>query len=200
MHHVHHVGLVGERTTTAEEFVLQHDRQIVDAVGLRQAAIGVLAIADDHHAGKARIDLRGGAAMQVRMEPRRRFGLPDGKLRGPHATRPDGVVRPAVHLRGHQQPVPVQCGLLFKAVLHPEWDGIAAPDAHDRPQVARRDAPRPHRRPKPEPVLGISQRQRKRLAGAGFDEPGDRQRWPVGLSGPGPARQCTGCQAGYRRA
>ena len=81
VHDVHHVWLVDELAIAAEALVLQHDRQIVDAVGRGQAAVAVGAVADDHHAGKTRIDLPGRVAVRVRMEPRRRRGLLDRDLR-----------------------------------------------------------------------------------------------------------------------
>ena len=72
VHDVHHVRLVHDLTIASEALVLEHDRQIVDAVGRGQATVAVGAVADDHHAGKSGIDLPGRVPVRVRMEPRRR--------------------------------------------------------------------------------------------------------------------------------
>ena len=81
MHHVHHVGLVDELAVAPEPLVLQHDRQIVDAIGRGQTAIAVGAVADDHHAGKSRVNLPGRISVRVGMEPGRCGRLLDRDLR-----------------------------------------------------------------------------------------------------------------------
>ena len=141
MHDVHHVGPVHDLAVAAKPLVLQHDRQVVDAIGRGQPAIAVGTVADDHHAGEARVDLRGSLPVRVRMEPVRACGLLDRDLRRPHRSRPDRVVRAAVDVGRHQHPVPMQRRLLIEPVLDAERDGVAVADTHDRTQVAGRDAP-----------------------------------------------------------
>ena len=78
-----------------------------------------------------------GMMVRVGMEPGGCGRLPDRDLRRPGSARPDRVVRSAVEVRGHEQPVPMQGRVLVQLVLHAERDRVAAAHAHHRPEVAR---------------------------------------------------------------
>jgi hypothetical protein len=60
---------LGELVGSVEAAVLNDDRDVVDPVLIRQVECGRVGIVDDEHARHTAVDVLGGAAVQVRVEP-----------------------------------------------------------------------------------------------------------------------------------
>ena len=175
-HRRHRASIVGQGAIAAESAVLQHERKIVDAIVVRQAALAVPIVADEQQAGKAEIDLKCGRAMRMRVIPQRRRRLIELEIGTPHAAGLDRIMWSAIDGAGNDPTMPVDRGRFFQLVADRESGVVAAPQKQRRPQIRCRKAVRRHRRIRPESVLRSARDDLDRvILRTSIDETGDGQ-------------------------
>ena len=142
---VHEVGVarpVDGLAGRGEALVLEDEDEIVDAGGRREAAVRVVAVVDDEHAGEAGVDARCGLAVEVGVVPERRRRLVDRQARMPFRPGRDRQVRAAVERAGNEQAVPVDGDRHIRAVDYARGHLGSAAHADDGPEIRAIEAER----------------------------------------------------------
>jgi hypothetical protein len=118
------VGLV-ERAVTVEVLVLDDQRDVVDPVGAGQVEPGCVLVIEDEQTGQAAVDMLLGAAVRMRVVPKRGGRLVDHPRRRPGLARLDRLVRAAVCGGGQVHAMPVHAGGLRQGVADVDGDPVA---------------------------------------------------------------------------
>ena len=93
---------VFNRSIRVELSVLKDEGQIVHAERPRQPEPRIGSVIDNHHTCEAHLNLPGGVAVWVRMEPKRCGGLIDLQYRPPALAGLNKLLRPTVILARHE--------------------------------------------------------------------------------------------------
>ena len=128
------VVVVFNRSIRTERAILEDDRQVVEPERPRQTEPSIGAIIDDDHSRQAHINLASGVVMRMRMEPKRRGRLVDGQNRTPTIAWMNKLLRPAVVIAGHQEPMPMNRCDKVERIFDRHLHFIAAAQADDWPK------------------------------------------------------------------
>ena len=129
-----HCVLVHQLVRGIESAVGEHDGNV--ALALRQPRRALFVVAHQEQSGQAAVDLGPRESMRMRMEPVGAGAIADFEFIDVLRTRGDHIARMAVHLFGHDQPVPVHDARLRYLVLESDADLLSCVQADDRTRVA----------------------------------------------------------------